>query len=190
MLQKTLGYITGQLLIATPQMDDPRFKKSLIYVCGHDKNGAMGIIINRPMPSPTFPELLFQLGIETLPQYPNTKIYFGGPVEGGRGFVLHSPDYDHEATVQITNNISLTATIDVVRAIAIGKGPTNAIMALGYAGWQAGQLDDELRSNAWLVAPGDTELLFDSDADRKWDQAMASIGISNAALLISEIGHA
>ncbi|WP_341704658.1 YqgE/AlgH family protein [Ferrovibrio sp.] len=184
------GYLERQLLIAMPTMGDPRFARSVIYVCSHNAEGAMGLVINKPYPGLTFPNLLGQLGIE--PTIDNDIVVrLGGPVETGRGFVLHSTDYMRQGSVAIDEEIGigLTATLDVLRAIATGTGPQHSLFALGYAGWGAGQLDTEIQDNAWLAAPADSDLIFAPELDNLWDRAVRKIGI-DIAKLASVSGHA
>ena len=182
-------YLTGQLLIAMPGMSDPRFVKTVIYMCAHSEEGAMGLVINKPMPSITFVQLLDQLGIDCSDAMDDDKVHFGGPVESGRGFVLHSDDFQHEGTMVVDNGIALSATIDVLRAIAQGGGPRLHMLALGYAGWGPGQLDAEIQANGWLHAPADDTLVFDKDLSSKWERAIAKLGIS-PAMLSGDAGHA
>ncbi|MCW0236369.1 MAG: YqgE/AlgH family protein [Ferrovibrio sp.] len=184
------GYLERQLLIAMPSMGDPRFSRTVIYMCSHNAEGAMGLVINKPYPGLTFPNLLTQLGIESTAEN-DIIVRLGGPVETGRGFVLHSTDYMRQGSVKIDESIGigLTATLDVLRAIATGTGPQHSLFALGYAGWGAGQLDIEIQENAWLAVPADFELVFKSDLDSLWDRAVRKIGI-DVAKLSSVSGHA
>ena len=182
-------YLSGQLLIAMPGMTDPRFEKSVIYVCAHNSDGAMGLVVNRAIDSLTFPELLQQLEIDPAAGNDSVRVLFGGPVEQARGFVLHSPDYLQDASLVVDENVALTATIDILRAIAEGKGPANCLLALGYAGWGAGQLDSEIKSNGWLSVDADVDLVFGCDLDEKWERAMAKIGI-DPCMLSDDAGHA
>ena len=182
-------YLSGQLLIAMPGMIDPRFEKSVIYVCAHNSDGAMGLVVNRAIDSLTFPELLQQLEIDPAAGNDPVRVLFGGPVEQARGFVLHSPDYLQDASLVVDENVALTATIDILRAIAEGKGPANCLLALGYAGWGAGQLDSEIKSNGWLSVDADVDLVFGCDLDEKWERAMAKIGI-DPRMLSDDAGHA
>ena len=182
-------YLSGQLLIAMPGMTDPRFEKSVIYVCAHNSDGAMGLVVNREIDSLTFPELLQQLEIDPAAGNDPVRVLFGGPVEQARGFVLHSPDYLQDASLVVDENVALTATIDILRAIAEGKGPANCLLALGYAGWGAGQLDSEIKSNGWLSVDADVDLVFGCDLDEKWERAMAKIGI-DPRMLSDDAGHA
>lgn len=184
------GYLERQLLIAMPSMGDPRFARTVIYMCSHNAEGAMGLVINKPYPGLTFPNLLTQLGIESTAEN-DIIVRQGGPVETGRGFVLHSTDYMRQGSVKIDEDIGigLTATLDVLRAIATGTGPQHSLFALGYAGWGAGQLDAEIHENAWLAAPADFELIFTPELDNLWDRAVRKIGI-DVAKLASVSGHA
>lgn len=181
--------LTGQLLVAMPQMSDPRFVRSVVYLCAHSAEGAMGLVVNRLVESLTFPSLLAQLGLEGGAGGDDLPIHFGGPVESTRGFVLHSADYIQDSTLVIDEDIALTATIDVLKAIAAGEGPQRRVLALGYAGWAPGQLDAEIQANGWLLVPADAELVFGLDNDAKWGRALAKIGI-DLSLLSSEAGHA
>lgn len=183
------GYLAGQMLIAMPQMRDARFSRTVVYLCAHTREGAMGLVINRMFSGLTFPDLLEQLNIEPTPLCDPIKIHFGGPVEAGRGFVLHSTDYVQETTLVVNDEVGLTATIDVLKAIASGEGPARSLLALGYAGWGAGQLDNEIRDNAWLSVEPDDELLFDEDLDHKWERAIAKIGV-DFSMLSGDAGHA
>jgi putative transcriptional regulator len=191
------GYLDGQLLIAMPGMADDRFARAVIYVCAHSSEGAMGIVLNRPAADLSFPDLLVQLDIvpETerirLPQQVGQmQVLMGGPVETSRGFVLHSPDFHlDQSTLPIDDGVCLTATIDILRAIARGDGPRSAVLALGYAGWTAGQLESEIQANGWLTCPGDAELVFKAPADVRYELALRKIGIE-PAMLSMQAGHA
>jgi len=187
--KKPLNSLTGQFLIAMPQMPDPRFEKSVIYICVHNAEGAMGLVVNKLFDGISFTHLLHQLDIEVTQPARELTVHFGGPVESGRGFVLHSADYNREGSMQVSDEVVLTATIDILRAVSEGRGPQNAILALGYAGWGPGQLDQEMQQNGWLHAPADNRILFDTDQDRKWERALASLGI-NLSMLSADIGHA
>ncbi len=182
--------LTGQLLVAMPAMADPRFAKSVIYMCAHSSEGAMGLVVNRVFDALTFPALLEQLGID-VPRglEPPIHVLFGGPVETGRGFVLHSPDYRRDGTLVVDDGVALTATIDILRAIASGKGPRRHLLALGYAGWGPGQLDSEFRANGWLSVDADDDLVFGANLETKWSRAMAKIGI-DPRMLSDTAGHA
>ncbi len=191
------GYLDGQLLIAMPTMSDKRFARSVIYMCAHSAEGAMGLIVNQRAPHISFSELLGQLSImgdEGLRgrrlDLIDVDVHVGGPVETGRGFVLHSSDYfAADSTLAIDADVSLTATVDILKAIASGKGPSRAMLALGYAGWREGQLEDEMVANGWLHCPCDPDLLFDRDLDHKYERALAKIGI-DPSHLVAEAGHA
>jgi putative transcriptional regulator len=191
------GYLDGQLLIAMPGMADERFSRAVVYVCAHSAEGAMGIVLNRPAAELSFPDLLVQLEIVPamerirLPErVGQMQVLVGGPVETSRGFVLHSPDFHLEqSTLPIDDRVCLTATIDILRAIARGDGPKRAVLALGYAGWTAGQLETEIQSNGWLTCPADAELIFNSPADVRYELAMRKIGIE-PAMLSMQAGHA
>jgi putative transcriptional regulator len=191
------GYLDGQMLIAMPAMLDERFSRSLIYVCAHSSEGAMGIVVNHPAPNINFSDLLVKL--EVIPaadviQLPSragvVKVLRGGPVEAERGFVLHSADFFIEnSTLPIDDGICLTATIDILKAIARGAGPESAILALGYAGWAPGQLETEIQGNGWLHCAADSELIFGLDIGGKYRKALKKIGI-DLGMLSSEAGHA
>jgi putative transcriptional regulator len=191
------GYLDGQLLIAMPVMEDPRFERSVIYLCAHSAEGAMGIMVNRPAGSIDFPELLVQLKIITkpeqikLPEHAETlQVLQGGPVDPGRGFVLHSSDfYIENATLLIDDKICLTATIDILKAIANGAGPKHAVLALGYAGWRPGQLEAEIQDNGWLNCDADPDLVFGDDVEDKYLRALRKIGI-DPGMLSNAAGHA
>lgn len=189
MSDDSTGYLEGQLLIAMPSMTDPRFERSVIYMCAHSAAGAMGLVINKALDQISFGDLIAQLGIENVPTSGNVQVQFGGPVETGRGFVLHSPDYMRDATILISDDIALTATIDVLKAIATGEGPDRAILALGYAGWAPGQLEGEIQANGWLHCEADASLVFNLELDRKWTEAVAKLGI-DPSLLSLDAGHA
>jgi putative transcriptional regulator len=190
------GYLEGQLLVAMPVMTDRRFARSVIYMCAHSAEGAMGLIVNQRAPHIGFRELLKQLKITPdngdgiVVARAEMDVHVGGPVETGRGFVLHSADYYvADSTLAIDEGVSLTATIDILKAIAAGKGPDKAILALGYAGWRAGQLESEIAANGWLHCPADLDLLFDRNLEQKYERAMSKIGI-DPSHLVSEAGHA
>jgi putative transcriptional regulator len=191
------GYLEGQFLIAMPGMEDGRFARSVIYVCAHSSDGAMGIVINQLAPQIDFVELLVQLDI--VPEAPEIRlpssvtgmqVHRGGPVETGRGFVLHSADYFAEnSTLSIDDRICLTATLDILKAIASGSGPDNAMLALGYAGWGPGQLEVEIQANGWLSCEAQAELIFDGNLDTKYERALGLLGV-DPAMLSGEAGHA
>lgn len=191
------GYLDGQFLIAMPGMQDSRFSRTVVYICAHSADGAMGIMVNQAAPQISFRDLLVQLNI--IPEGPEIRlpdaadhmlVHRGGPVETGRGFVLHSADYFIEnSTLPIDEHVCLTATLEILKAIALGTGPRNAMLALGYAGWAPGQLESEIQANGWLSCPGSPDLIFGADLDQKYDRALATIGI-DPARLSSEAGHA
>ncbi|MBO0712597.1 MAG: YqgE/AlgH family protein [Acetobacteraceae bacterium] len=191
------GYLDGQMLIAMPSMRDERFSRSVIYVCAHSSEGAMGIIVNQLAANVNFPDLLVQLEVIPaadliqLPQRAGSiKVLKGGPVDTGRGFVLHSADFFIEnSTLPIDNDICLTATLDILKAIARGNGPASAVLALGYAGWAPGQLENEIQENGWLHCAADTELIFGTDNEAKYQKALRKLGI-DLGMLSSEAGHA
>lgn len=187
--QDQRGYLTGQLLIAMPGMQDKRFARTVIYLCAHNSEGAMGLVINRLAGAVTFPDLLQQLNIPATGLNKEIRIHFGGPVETGRGFVLHSGEYRHESTLEVDDQVGLTATIDILQDIANGRGPRRSLLALGYAGWSPGQLDYEIHANGWLHVAPDEQLVFDDDLDGKWERAIAKLGI-DPSLLSADAGHA
>ena len=182
-------YLSGQLLVAMPGMEDPRFVKTVIYMCAHNEDGAMGLVINRAIELLTFPDLLEQLEIGPVDSDARINIQFGGPVESGRGFVLHSSDYSQDVTMVVDSDVALTATIDILKAIAVGDGPSQRLLALGYSGWGPGQLDAEIKRNGWLHVDADKELVFGLDLDGKWERAIRKIGI-DPRMLSGEAGHA
>ncbi len=183
------GYLEGQMLIAMPQMTDPRFSRSVIYLCAHSAEGAMGLVVNKLIESITFPDLLQQLNIDEKPAGDQIRVHFGGPVESGRGFVLHSDDYVRDSTLVFSDGVALTATIDVLRAVATGNGPRQSLLALGYAGWAPGQLDAEIQANGWLHVSADEDLIFGHDFSLKWEKAMGKLGI-DLSLLSATAGRA
>jgi putative transcriptional regulator len=189
--------LAGQLLVAMPTMRDKRFARSVVYMCAHTPDSAMGLIINQRAPHIDFPDLLEQLGIvpgrtdESIPpDVLDMDVQVGGPVDTKRGFVLHTADYFvDKSTLAINQGICLTATVDVLKAIALGKGPRHALLALGYAGWDAGQLDAEIQANGWLHCPADAGLVFGRKLEAKYELAMSKIGI-DMSHLVSDAGHA
>ncbi|MEJ2624487.1 MAG: YqgE/AlgH family protein [Pseudolabrys sp.] len=191
------GYLDGQMLIAMPAMNDERFARTLIYVCAHSSEGAMGIVVNQRARNIKFPDLLVQLEvipaserIELPTRAEDMEVLKGGPVETGRGFVLHSADFFIEnSTLPIDEGICLTATLDILKAIADGDGPHEAVLALGYAGWAPGQLEQEIQQNGWLHCEADPELIFGTDIEGKYARALGKLGI-DLAMLSNEAGHA
>ena len=182
-------FLTGQLLIAMPAMEDPRFSGSVIYLCAHTEEGAMGLVINRPLARPSFEELLRQLEIVPVPPARHIRLWAGGPVDNGRGFVLHTADWTGEGSLRVNEQLALTASLDVLKAIAEGGGPREGLLALGYAGWGPGQLETELAQNAWLTLPAPEDLVFDAGHDTKWRRALAALRIDPLALSAAA-GHA
>jgi putative transcriptional regulator len=182
-------YLTGKLLIAMPTIGDSRFDHAVIFVCAHTEDGAMGIVVNRPLQAQSFDELLEQLKIMPVPPARRIQLCAGGPVDNARGFVLHTSDWTSGASLQVDDRLSLTASLDVLKAIAEGGGPRQGILALGYAGWGPGQLDAELTNNVWLSASADEGLLFGLENDSKWLRALAKLHI-DPLQLSSAAGHA
>jgi len=191
------GFLDGQMLIAMPSMRDERFARTLIYMCAHSSEGAMGIVVNQPAADISFPDLLVKLDVIPaneriqLPRRAGTiKVLKGGPVETQRGFVLHTADFFIEnSTLPIDEGICLTATLDILKAIARDEGPANAVLALGYAGWAPGQLEKEIQHNGWMHCTADSDLVFGTDTGVKYEKAMGKLGI-DLAMLSSEAGHA
>lgn len=176
-------HLSGRLLIAMPGMGDPRFERTVIYMCSHSDEGAMGLVVNRRAQGVTFGELMKQLDLKIGPDAQTGAIHYGGPVEMGRGFVLHSDDFHVEdATMRVDRGVSLTATLDILRAMGEGHGPRRALIALGYSGWAPRQLEEELRGNGWLACDADEDILFSDDDAGKWAKALAKLGVSPAAL--------
>jgi putative transcriptional regulator len=194
---KSSKFLDGQMLVAMPGIGDPRFERTVIFMCSHNSQGAMGFVVNKPADNITFKELLLRLDIipgedqiELAPQAHDMHVNFGGPVETGRGFVLHSADYFlKDSTLPIDEKIGLTATLEILRAIATGKGPRHALLTLGYAGWGPGQLEREILQNGWLHCEPDDILLFGADLEAKYDHALRKIGI-DPRMLSSQAGHA
>ena len=191
------AYLEGQCIVAMPSLQDNPFTRSVVYICAHSADGAMGIILNRPAKGVNFADLLLQLDVIKAEDRINLagpaehmRVLTGGPVDASRGFVLHSPDYHVEdSTLNIDESVSLTATLDILRAIARNEGPTSAVLALGYAGWAAGQLEQELQTNSWLICPADAAILFDNAHESKYERALEAIGV-DLAFLSAEGGHA
>ncbi|MBC2837051.1 YqgE/AlgH family protein [Paragemmobacter straminiformis] len=175
--------LDGKLLIAMPGMGDPRFERAVILLCAHSAEGAMGLIVNKPSPELSFAGLLEQLSIPRAPAGRDIRVHFGGPVERGRGFVLHSADYaGGPATMRIDARYGMTATLDILEALAQGAGPAQALLALGYAGWGPGQLEAEIRANGWLVGDAPGELVFSGDDAGKWAGALKGLGVDPLTL--------
>ena len=181
-------YYTGHLLVAMPQMEDPRFQRTVIYMCAHGEEGAMGLVVNKLFEAITFRDLLEQLNIESGPKTEQIRVHFGGPVESGRGFVLHSDDYVRDGTLPIQlatkarTGLALTATVDILRAMTTGEGPQRSLLALGYSGWGPGQLESEIAANGWLVVPTDSTIVFDRELEDKWERALAATGATITSL--------
>ncbi|MGA9868411.1 MAG: YqgE/AlgH family protein [Acetobacteraceae bacterium] len=179
----------GQLLVAMPNLTDPRFAQSVIYVCAHTADHAMGLVINRPLAKPSFDDLLAQLEIAPTPPARRIRLCMGGPIDNARGFVLHTSDWTGEGSLRVDGELALTASLDVLKVIAEGGGPREGILALGYAGWGPGQLDAEIQQNAWLSVPADPRLVFGTDYDTKWRRALGLLHI-DPLLLSDTAGHA
>lgn len=180
-------HLNGKLLIAMPSMGDPRFERAVIYLCAHSDEGAMGLIVNKPAPELNFTDLLEQLEITQKDNPEAIRVYFGGPVEHGRGFVLHSQDYEtEESTLVVDDQFGMTATLDIIEDISNGEGPENCLLALGYAGWGPGQLEGEIQANGWLTCDASPEIVFADSDGEKWETALGSLGITPS--LLSSIG--
>lgn len=181
---------TGKLLIAMPGMSDPRFEKSVVFICAHSEDGAMGLIINKPAEDVRFSDLLDQLAITPSQANRDIPVHFGGPVEHGRGFVLHTSDYaSNSSTLEVGEAFGMTATLDILEDIARGTGPAASVMALGYAGWGPRQLESEISRNGWLTCDATSELVFATDADSKWQAALKTLGV-DALTLSASAGRA
>ena len=184
------GYLTGRLLIASPSIGDPRFDKSVVFMCAHEDDHAMGIVINRPMEKLRLPTLLDQLGIAKAKVAPDKPVLMGGPVEKDRGFILHTCDFmSEDGTLPIAAGIGLTATREALEVLTENDAPRHSLLALGYAGWEGGQLEDEIQANAWLVTEPDDDLLFDLNHKSKWEKALHKLGVAPSQL-IGSAGHA
>lgn len=181
------SYLTGQFLLAMPGIGDPRFDRAVIALCAHDAQGALGIGIGKEMKELDFHDVLGQLEIDA-GQSQNRAVSVGGPVEPGRGFVLHSRDWEGQDTIDVAGRWALSGTVDVLRAIASGKGPQRWLAALGYAGWGAGQLDEELVRPGWLTVEADPSLIFDVPASERWARGMAAAGV-DPRFLSADAGH-
>ena len=178
-----MSNLAGQCLVAMPGIGDPRFEHAVVYLCAHSDDGAMGLIVNKPTPELRFKDLLESLGIDGKDTARDIRVHFGGPVETTRGFVLHSADYSSDGvTLDVEDGVGLTATPDVLEALAKGEGPKSSMLALGYSGWGPGQLEEEIAQNGWLLCPGRTDLLFGRANEHKWAAALKSIGIDPVSL--------
>lgn len=183
------GYLRGQILVAMPQMRDPRFDKSLILMCGHDSDGAMGIVFNKILTEMSFQDLIDQSDFQSEQQISDRPLYYGGPVEIGRGFVLHSSDHLDKASLLITDDVALTASANILESLAKEKGPDHALVALGYAGWSPGQLEGEILQNSWLIFPADGSIIFDANPETLWERTLKKFGI-DPNFLSTQAGHA
>jgi putative transcriptional regulator len=189
-------YLVGYFLIAMPGMGDARFEKSVIYICAHSDKGAMGFMINRALPTPSIGEFFAQLSIVSEAEagnltknYEHIQLCSGGPVEPGRGFVLHSPEFKGESTLVVDKDVCLTATLEILREIVTGKGPENILLTLGYSGWASGQLEEEIVSNGWLICSADSSIIFSRNNSRKYEKALKLLGV-DPLLLSTDAGHA
>jgi putative transcriptional regulator len=182
MLNNRPTYLGGKCLIASPNMMDARFEKAVIFICAHSAEGALGFVINKDIPKVDFNLLLEQLELpKSEKKYP---IRFGGPVETGRGFIIHSTDYTKSGTLIINHQFAMTATLEIMKDIAQGNGPEFSAICLGYTGWSAEQLEGEIKGDSWLICPADSELVFGSDFDGKWEYALKKIGVDKVNLSI------
>lgn len=184
-----ISSLVGQFLVAMPLMDDPRFARTVVYMCAHNSTGAMGIVTNRLYGAIDSDGLFEQLNIEPSYRTTDLPIHYGGPVETGRGFVLHTDDVMLEGSMPIEGDIAMTATLEILKAVADGTGPLRCLVSLGYAGWSPGQIEAELQAGAWLTVPGSTALLFDANLETKWERTLAVLGIT-PALLSNQTGRA
>ena len=183
MAEHEIASLNGRLLIAMPGIGDPRFERTVIYICSHSDEGSMGLVVNRRAEGVSFRQLMEQLDIEIGPQTPPSVVHFGGPVETGRGFVLHSADFHLEdSTIRVDGGVSLTATLEILRAMADGRGPRRSLIALGYSGWAPHQLEHELQRNGWLTCEADEDIIFSRDDTGKWERALAKLGIHPSLL--------
>ena len=171
-------YLAGRLLVASPKLGDPRFQETVIYMVQHDADGALGLVVNRSLGSGPLDKFLEGFGLDTQGTEGTIRIHYGGPVSPGSAFVLHSPDYSGPGTTQVPDGLAMTTQLDVLKAIAEGKGPRQSLFVFGYAGWGPGQLEGEMARDDWLTAPADDTLIFGDDPDGVWDKAMAKAGIA------------
>ena len=183
------SWLTGQLLIAMPSLRDANFAQTVICICAHSEDGAMGIVLNKPLQRLSFDALLKQLGVAPIPPARSIRMLSGGPVDGGRGFVLHSGEWSTEGSMSVDEQTRLTSSIEVLKAIAGGGGPRECVLALGYASWGPGQLEEEIGANAWLSVTPDETLLYDAKPDQAWRQALAKLKV-DPLLLSGAAGHA
>ena len=186
-------FLKGKLLLAMPTLGDPRFHRAVIFMCAHDENGAMGLVISHVLPGLDFTDIIEKIQIpgetKNVLEELEIPVYGGGPVETSRGFLLHSPDFQQKDTIKISESFSITGTVDALKAIASGKGPQNMLFLLGYAGWGAGQLDSEMQQNAWLTVEADVELVFVLNPKDKWEAGLKKIGV-HPSMLSSLSGRA
>jgi putative transcriptional regulator len=181
--------LTNQFLIAMPGLMDPNFHQTVTYICAHNEEGAMGIVINRPL-NFALGEVLTQMELASSNKnIINLPVYHGGPVQTDRGFVLHTMVNDWESSIRVSDSISVTTSRDILESIAEGHGPDHALIALGYAGWAAGQLEQELKENVWLNGPAETDIIFNTPYDRRWEKSAALLGV-DLGRISSDIGHA
>lgn len=171
------GYLSGKVLVSMPFVCDSRFAQKVIYICGHDDKGAIGLIINKTLDNFSFQDLLQQLDLAQNYSGKKVNMYYGGPVEVNRGFVLHSNDYFSESTIMVDENFFITSTLDILRNLAQGKGPQKHLLALGYVGWSEGQLEQEIQDNIWIISQPTDEVLFNCSTELKWKSSFLQIGI-------------
>jgi putative transcriptional regulator len=183
------SFLVGKILVAMPYLMDSRFTQSVVYICGHDQNGAMGIMINKPLIELTFLDLLRQVSIIPGPECPQIQIYHGGPIDISRGFVMHSHDYHTDTTVVVDSQIGVTSTLDILRAIARNNGPKKSMVCLGYAGWTSGQIEQEINDNDWIIMEPTMELIFETPSENKWRAALSKIGV-DPSIMSLDFGHA
>lgn len=187
--ENKLTTFQNQLLIATPALKDPRFDRALVFICGHDKKGAMGIVVNKWVSGLLLSDMLGQMNIPHEDPGYNPPVHFGGPVEIGRGFVVHTTDYLHESSTKVSADIALTATVDVLHVIGSKKRPEKSLLALGYSGWGSGQLEGEIQHNSWLQIQAEQDLVFSENVDGSWQKAIKKLGF-DPGMLSEEAGHA
>ncbi|MEI9993167.1 MAG: YqgE/AlgH family protein [Rhizomicrobium sp.] len=188
--QEAQGFLHGKLLIAMPSLADGPFERSVIFMCQHSQSGAMGLIVNKPIAQVTFRDLMQKMDIEVTPKTSERPVLFGGPVETDRGYVLHAAEpTTRSSTLPVTPQIALTPTVDMLRAIAEGRGPEQWLLALGYAGWGPGQIESEIAANGWIHCDADSDLVFEAEMDEKWRLAFGKLGAGLSGLS-SEAGRA
>ena len=181
--------LAGKLLIATPVMLDVRFEHAVILLCGHDEQGAMGIVINKLVENLQLSQILEQLDIKIKRPKKEIPIHYGGPIEMGRGFALHSTDYLHESSIKVSDDFALTSNADILKIISVGRKPQSKMLALGYAGWSPGQLETELLSNGWIQANADHDIVFETPVSKKWEKALEKVGV-RPEMFSTSFGHA